>query len=458
MEQNKALELEQQPIGKLLIQYATPAIIAMTAMSLYNIVDSIFIGHGVGALAISGLAITFPLANIAAAFGSLVGVGASALLSVKLGQKDYKTTQKILGNLTVMNVIMGFALSVVAILFLDDILYFFGASENTISYARDYMFIILLGNIPLHMYMGLNAIMRSAGHPKRAMQATMLSVIVNTILDALFIFVFKWGIQGAAIATVIGQIVALIWQLRILNNPKELIHFKKGTYKLDWELIKEMVMIGMSPFLMNLSSSVVIIVINKALMKHGGDLAVGAYGINNRLIFLAIMIMMGICQGMQPIVGYNYGAKLFKRVDKALKLSIYAATTVELVLFISGQTISTKMVSIFTSDPELIAISARAMRLIILACPIVGFQMVTAQFFQSVGQAHKAIFMSLSRQLLFLIPFLIIFPQFWGTDGVWLSFPVSDVMSSIAAGILLYQQFKAFKREEKNGLMTTQKI
>lgn len=448
MEQNKALELEQQPIGKLLIQYATPAIIAMTAMSLYNIVDSIFIGHGVGALAISGLAITFPLANIAAAFGSLVGVGASALLSVKLGQKDYKTAQKILGNLAVMNVIMGFILSIIAIIFLDDILYFFGASENTISYARDYMFIILLGNIPLHMYMGLNAIMRSAGHPKRAMQATMLSVVVNTVLDALFIFVFKWGIQGAAIATVIGQIVALVWQLRILNNPKELIHFKKGTYTLDWELAKEMVMIGMAPFLMNLSSSVVIVLINKALKEHGGDLAVGAYGINNRLIFLAIMVIMGICQGMQPIVGYNYGAQLFKRVEKALKLAIYAATAVQLVLFISGQTISTVLVSIFTSDPELIKISARAMQLIVLACPIVGFQMVTGQFFQSVGQAHKAIFMSLSRQLLFLIPFLLIFPRFWGTDGVWLSFPIADVISSITAGVLLYRQFKVFKSSE----------
>ncbi len=448
MEQNKALELEQQPIGKLLIQYATPAIIAMTAMSLYNIVDSIFIGHGVGALAISGLAITFPLANIAAAFGSLVGVGASALLSVKLGQKDYKTAQKILGNLAVMNVIMGFILSIIAIIFLDDILYFFGASENTISYARDYMFIILLGNIPLHMYMGLNAIMRSAGHPKRAMQATMLSVVVNTVLDALFIFVFKWGIQGAAIATVIGQIVALVWQLRILNNPKELIHFKKGTYALDWELAKEMVMIGMAPFLMNLSSSVVIVLINKALKEHGGDLAVGAYGINNRLIFLAIMVIMGICQGMQPIVGYNYGAQLFKRVEKALKLAIYAATAVQLVLFISGQTISTVLVSIFTSDPELIKISARAMQLIVLACPIVGFQMVTGQFFQSVGQAHKAIFMSLSRQLLFLIPFLLIFPRFWGTDGVWLSFPIADVISSITAGVLLYRQFKVFKSSE----------
>ncbi len=453
MEQNKALELEQQPIGKLLIQYATPAIIAMTAMSLYNIVDSIFIGHGVGALAISGLAITFPLANIAAAFGSLIGVGASALLSVKLGQKDYKTTQKILGNLVVMNVIMGILLSIVAIIYLDDILYFFGASENTIQYARDYMFIILLGNIPLHMYLGLNAIMRSSGHPKRAMQATMLSVVVNTILDALFIFVFKWGIQGAAIATVIGQVVALIWQWRILSNPNELIHFKKGTYKLDWKLVEEMVMIGLSPFLMNLSSSVVIIFINKALMKHGGDLAVGAYGIINRLIFLAIMVMIGICQGMQPIVGYNYGAQKYKRVEKALKLAIYAATAVEVLLFISGQTISTTMVSIFTSDPQLISISARAMKLIILACPIAGFQIVTSQFFQSVGKANKAIFMSLSRQLLFLVPFLIIFPRFWGTDGVWLSFPVADVISSVIAALLLYYQFKSFKRD-KNRVIT----
>jgi len=447
MNSEKFKALEQAPIRKLLIQYATPGIIAMVAASIYNLVDSIFIGHGVGALAISGLALTFPLMNISAAFGAMIGLGGSTLLSVKLGQKENKTAQLILGNVIVLNFILGLLLSIVLIALLDPILMFFGASKDTLPYAHDYMSIILLGNVITHLFFGLNAILRSSGHPKRSMQATILSVIINAILDALFIFVFKWGIEGAAWATVIGQLCALIWQLNILKNPNELIHFKQGIFRLDWHLIKDMTSIGLSPFLMNLSSSVIVIAINQSLARTGGDMAIGAYGIINRIFFVAAMIVLGINQGMQPIAGYNYGARLSDRVMEVLKLSIIAATTVTTTVFLLAQICPEILAKLFTTDHELISIATQGMRLVCLVFPIVGFQMVTSIFFQSIGITKKAIFLSLTRQLIFLLPGLLIFSRIFGTIGVWISFPVADSLASMISGYMLWKEFKKLKRQ-----------
>ena len=294
-----ATELGTERIGKLLMQYAIPAIIAMTASSLYNMVDSIFIGHGVGPLAISGLAITFPLMNLAAAFGSLVGVGASTLVSVRLGQKDYDTAQHILGNVITLNLIIGIGFTILTLLFLDPILYFFGASADTISYARDYMYIILLGNVVTHMYLGLNALLRASGHPQKAMIATITTVIINTLLDPIFIYIFKWGIEGAAIATILAQIISLTWQFKTFTNKNELLHLRHGIYKLRGNIIKNTIAIGMSPFLMNLAACFIVIFINKGLKEYDGDLAIGAFGIVNRIVFLFVMIVMGLNQGMQ---------------------------------------------------------------------------------------------------------------------------------------------------------------
>ena len=257
-----ALELGTERIRKLLVQYAVPAIIAMTASSLYNMVDSNFIGHGVGPLAISGLALTFPLMNLAAAFGSLVGVGAATLISMRLGQRDYETAQRVLGNVLVLNLIIGIAFGLAALLFLDPILYFFGASEATIGYAREYMTVILLGNVVTHMYLGLNSVLRASGHPRKSMYATSNSVVSNTILDPLFIFVFGWGIRGAAIATVLAQVIALIWQFHILSDKSELLHFRRGIYRLKGKLVRNVLAIGMSPFLMNLAACFIVILIN----------------------------------------------------------------------------------------------------------------------------------------------------------------------------------------------------
>ena len=440
--------LGTEKIGKLLMQYAVPAIIAMTASSLYNMVDSIFIGHGVGTMAISGLALTFPLMNLAAAFGSLVGVGASTLVSVKLGQKDYDTAQRVLGNVLVLNIIIGLAFTVVTLLFLDPILYFFGGSDATVGYARDYMVVILLGNVVTHLYLGLNAVLRSSGHPQKAMYATIATVVINTILDPLFIYGFGWGIRGAAIATIIAQVISLLWQFKIFSNKDELLHFHRGIFRLRRKIVIDSLAIGMSPFLMNLAACFIVIVINQGLKRYGGDLSIGAFGIVNRLVFIFVMIVMGLNQGMQPIAGYNFGAQQYARVSRVLKLTIIFATVVTTSGFLMGMLIPELVVSIFTSDEELIAISARGLRVVVMFFPIIGFQMVTSNFFQSIGMASKAIFLSLTRQMLFLLPALIILPRFFGAAGVWYSMPFSDLLASLVALVMLVRQFRKFKRAE----------
>lgn len=452
------MELGTERIRKLLVQYAVPAIIAMTASSLYNMVDSIFIGHGVGALAISGLALTFPLMNLAAAFGSLVGVGAATLVSMRLGQRDYETAQRILGNVVVLNLIIGISFGLLTLVFLDPILYFFGASDATIGYAREYMSVILWGNVVTHMYLGLNAVLRAAGHPRKAMYATILTVTINAILDPLFIFGFGWGIRGAAIATVLAQILALVWQFRIFSDRNELLHFRRGIYRLKGKIVRNVLAIGMSPFLMNLAACFIVILINKGLKEYGGDLNIGAYGIVNRLGFFFVMIVMGINQGMQPIAGYNYGARQFDRVDRVLKLTIIGATCVTTLGFLIGELAPRLVVSVFTDDPELVRLSAEGMRIVFFCFPIIGSQMVTTNFFQSIGMAGKAIFLSLSRQLLFLMPGLIFLPRIFdeltpwdGSWGVWCSMPLSDFLASLVAGVMLFYQFRKFKAKAAAG-------
>ena len=412
--------------------------------------DSIFIGHGVGPLAISGLALTFPLMNLAAAFGSLVGVGASTLVSVKLGQKDYEGANQVLGNVLVLNVLLGVAFTIVFLLLLDPILYFFGASENTIGYARDYMQIILYGNVITHMYLGLNAVLRSSGFPKQAMYATLASVVINCILNPIFIFGFEWGIKGSAWATVISQVISLTGQMIHFSSPKQLLHFKKGIYKLRKEVVKGILYIGMSPFLMNLCSCLIVILINRGLKEHGGDMAIGAYGIVNRIIFLFVMIIMGFNQGMQPIAGYNFGARLYPRVTEVTKLTMKWAIGVATTGFLLCQLFPTLIVNMFTTDDELVKAAVFGLHIVFAVFPIVGFQMVATNFFLSIGMSKKAIFLSLTRQMLFLIPCLIVLPRFFGTLGVWISMPVADTIATVVTAIVLVNQFKKFKHESPN--------
>jgi putative MATE family efflux protein len=457
-DKNNPAILGSENVGKLLMQYSVPAIMAMVAASLYNIVDRIFIGNAVGPLAISGLAITFPLMNISAAFGSLVGAGGSALVAIKMGQKDNQGANLILGNAIMLNIILGSIIMISGLLFLDPILYCFGATENTISFARDYMQIILGGNIITHVYLGMNNIMRSSGYPRKAMYTTFIAVIINAILDMIFIFKFGWGIRGAAIATIIAQIIALIWVSVHFTNKNSFIHFKKGIYTLKKRIVSGIFSIGMSPFILNVCSCLVVILFNTALLAHGGDLAIGAFGITNSVVMFFVMIVLGLTQGMQPVAGYNFGAKQFDRVLKVLKLSMIAASCITTVAFIVSELFPQQIAMLFAQKDNVlnknieltqqqIKYAITGLRITLAVFPIVGISMVIANFFQSIGKAKHAIFLSTTRQLIFLVPLILILPEFWGLTGIWLSIPISDFLSTALSIILMRQQFKILKKQ-----------
>ena len=448
MDNKKAtLELGTKPVGKLLAQYALPAIIAMTAASLYNIIDRIFIGQVVGPMAISGLAITFPFMILAAAFGAAVGVGAATTISVKLGQKDYESAENTLGNTITLNLIIGLAFGGICLLFLDPILRFFGASDATLPYARDFMQIILAGNVFSHMYFGMNAVLRAASKPRMAMFATIFTVAMNILLDAVFILWWHWGIKGAAFATVISQVLALCWQMKLFSNKNELLHLKRGIYKLKANLVRNIISIGISPFLMNACACVIVIFINNQLVKFGGDIAVGAYGIANSIAMIFIMFVIGLNQGMQPIAGYNYGAQQYGRMMRVVKLSIITAICIMLTGWTLAMFAPYYCARMFTKDPELIKGSIKAIQIIMMMYPFIGCQMVITNFFQCIGKVKISIFLSLSRQLLFLLPLLVLLPNFYGINGVWASMPTSDLISVIVAISIMTVYLRRFKKE-----------
>ena len=439
-------ELGTQPVGKLLVKYATPAVIAMTASSLYNIIDAIFIGQGVGPLAIAGISLTFPVMQVTAAFGAMIGVGASTLLSVKLGEKDYDTARKILGNVLVLNIVMGLGIGLLMQLFLNPILYFFGASDDTVGYARDFMRIILAGNVVTHLYLGLNSLLRSASHPREAMMATIYTVLIKLVLAPLFIYGFRWGIQGAAWATVLSQTLVLVWQFKLFSNPEEFLHFQRGTYRLNRKIVTQSFAIGLSPFLINLCACLVTVAINWSLSHYGGDMEIAAYGILNRLGFFFFMIIIGINQGMQPIAGYNYGAQQYGRLREVLIKAIMAATVVCIIAFVIGFFFPALSARAFTTDGELIARVVHAMPIYFVTYPIIGFQVVTTNFFQSIGIVKKSIFLSLSRQLIFLLPLMLLLPKYYGVDGIWYSIPAADILATFTTAYLLYMQIRKFNR------------
>lgn len=453
---NRTKELGTRPIGELLMKYAVPAVVAMTASSLYNMVDRIFIGHipDVGTLSLGGLAVTFPIMNLSAAFGAMVGVGSSTMMSIKLGQKDYKTAERVLGNLVSLNVIIGILVGVLGLVFIDPLLLFFGASDNTLQYAHDYMTIILYGNVVTHLYLGLNSALRSTGHPHVAMSATIATVVINAILDPLFIFTFGMGIKGAAFATILAQVFALIYVVIILSNKRDLIHLHSGIYGLRKRIVKNILSIGMSPFAMQLCACLVVILINKGLTKHGGDLAIAAYGIVNGITFLFVMVVLGICQGMQPIAGFNFGAQQPARVDEVLKKAIILATIVMCCSFILCEFFPHYPVALFTDDDALADLAVSGMKIIVVMSPVVGFQIVTGNFFQSIGMAKKSIFLSVSRQLVFLVPFLLIFPEIWGTNGVWISIATADGIATITAAIMLWMFYRNKEEEHAPSIRT----
>ena len=447
----KITELGTQSIRSLLMKYALPGIIAMTASSLYNMVDSIFIGHGVGAMALSGLTVAKPFMDICAAFGTLVGVGASSLVAIKLGEKDYRSANDVLANVILLNVLLGALVMAVGLYWLDPILYAFGASDVTITYAREYMEIILWGNILTHIYYGLNSMLRSIGHPKIAMYATIVAVVTNIILDPIFIFVLDMGVRGAALATMISQLVSVIIELVIFLNPKEVIYFHRGIWRLKRDITMRALGIGTAPFLMHMAACFVVIVLNNQLKRYGGDMAIATYGITNRFMFFFAMVVMGLNQGMQPIVGYNYGAKLFDRMVRALKLTAMCATCVMGVLWLFGLVWPEGFIRLFTHDELLIAQSIAPARVMLCTMVMVGFPMVVGNFYTSIGMSGKAIFLSLTRQVIFLIPCILLLPflfqalNFTPIWGVWWSLPICDALAAVLAAIILNRDMRKFR-------------
>jgi len=453
MEQSKTNQfnvLAEKPVGSLLMQYAIPAIVAMAASSVYNIIDGIFIGQGVGAEAIMGLALTGPLMSLTAAFGAMVGVGAATLMSVKLGQKDYGTAQKILGNVVIMNLTLGIVLGLLLLVFINPILRFFGASDVTLPYARNFMSIILVGNVVTHMYLGLNALLRSTNRPQKAMCATIGTVVLNCILAPIFIFVLGWGIRGAATATIMAQMIMLTWQLRLFSNKDELIHLNRSIIKLDVKIVKESLLVGLPQFLINLCACLVAAMMTRSLTTYGGDMAVGAFGICNRFILFIVMVVIGLNQGMQPIAGYNFGARRYDRVLGVLNKALIFGSVITLTGFVIGVFFPTPFVSVFAKDsPQLIKLSAHALSCMVMMFPIVGIQIVSTAFFQSIGYAPKSIFLSLTRQLIFLVPAIFILPHLYADplEGLWHAAPVADGLASVLAITLLVLQVKKFKKQ-----------
>ena len=466
--QANTLSLGTDNIGSLLWRYAAPAIIAMASNSIYHIIDSIFVGHGVGGAAIAGMAITMPIMNIAGAFGAMVGVGAAARMSIRLGEGNMQAAEKTLANAVMLNLILGFALMAFMLIFLDPILQLFSggnASAETIGYARDFMRIILLGNMTQHMYLGLNEQIRASGYPQKSMRIILTAVALNLCLNPLFIFKFGWGIKGSALATVISQAVSFLIASSHFCQKSSFVRFRRAAFVLDWKIIKAIISIGLAPFMVNICASLVAAFVNTALLKYGGtgvhdvvqtthasaDIFVGAYGIANRVVMLLIMVIQGLNQGMQPIVGYNFGAKQYDRVRKALYLTIGCGMTISTLGFLACQIFPEGIASLFVDSAKggdetlMIAAASQAMRIIVTMFPLVGFQIVAAAFFQYIGHAKLAIFVSMTRQMLFLLPLLWIIPRHMGATGVWMSMPIADCASITLAAILLYRELKRLR-------------
>lgn len=448
---DRTMELGQGSVGKLLLKFSIPAIIGMIVNALYNIVDRIFIGQipgGVGELALSGVTVTFPISTVIMAFGMLVGIGSAALISIRLGQQKKEEAEKILGNALILVIIILVALAIITFPFLDKLLVAFGASEKILPYAKEYIQIIIAGGVIQNIGFGLNAAIRSEGNPKIAMLTMLLGAITNTVLDPIFIFVFDMGVAGAAIATVIAQLASTIWVLYHFTKGKSTLKLRKENFKLDKEIIKNIFAIGMSPFFMQLAASLVGVISNKALLTHGGDFAIGAMGVISSVAMMCLMPVFGINQGSQPIIGYNYGAKNYKRVKKAWMLAVVAAVAITTTGFLVVELAAPSIIRIFNSNAELVAIGTHGIRIYLSMLPVIGFQVISTNYFQAVGKAKISMFLSLVRQVIVLIPLLLILPPIFGLNGVWISGPTSDAVASIITVFFVMRELKELKQQE----------
>ena len=445
MQTKKEIDFQTKRISKIVWEYALPGIIGTVVTALYNVIGRIFIGQGVGALAISGLAITFPVMNLTSSIGMLVGAGAAARISISLGKRDKLTSEKILGNSLLLTIILNAVFITLILIFLEPILRAFGASDLTLPYAYDYLKIVLLGNVFVSLTYNFNAMMRSSGYPQKAMVTMLIGAIFSVILTPIFLYGFDLGIQGVAWATVISMFLGMLFVMHHFLQKKSLIRLKWKYIKLNKKIILAIVSIGMSPFSMQVAASGVAVLMNTSLIRHGGDLAVGAYGIINTVLMMFLMIIMGLNQGTQPIIGYNYGAGNYKRVRETLLYAVKIATIITVAGALIGVIFPGVFAAAFTTDAELMSITERGIRIAVSAMPLVGFQIVSSSFFQSIGFAAKSLIQSLSRQLIFLVPGIILLPRLWGLDGLWIAMPISDFLAFILSIFLLTHQLRQLK-------------
>lgn len=447
-------ELENKKISKLLWQYALPAIVGTMVNSLYNIIDRIYIGHtpGLGDHAIGGLGIALPIMNLTAAVGMLVGAGSASRISIFLGRQDKETAEKIIGNSFLLTILFTGTVVTLLYIFLDPLLMLVGATEETFPYAREFMHYLLPGNIFLTMCFNFNSMMRASGYPKKAMYTMLIGVLANIIIAPIFLFGFKLGIRGAAIATIISMFIGLCFVMYHFMNKSSTLRLRAVNIRLNPRIVWAVVSIGMSPFFIQIASSVVAFFMNNRLKLYGGNLAIEAYAICNTLVMIIIMIIVGLTQGMQPIVGYNYGAKNFNRVKETLKYTIKVGVCIGAVGLALSFFFPDLFVRPFNPTEGLAIESARAMRIITLMLPLVGFQIVVTNFFQCIGMAGKSIFLSLTRQFLMLIPALFILPPIFGLDGVWASIPTADFLAVVLTAFMFWMQLRQFKHLDNQPL------
>lgn len=447
---DKTNQLENESIGKLLLRFSIPSIVGMLVNALYSIVDRIFVGRGIGSLALSGVAVTFPISNVIMAFGMLTGIGASAVVSIKLGQKKTHQAEKVIGNAFILIIVFSIFLTALGIIFLEPLLKILGASSDIMPYAKQFAFILLLGVILQNIGFGLNPIIRSEGDPKTAMITMLIGAALNFIMNPLFIFALKLGVRGSALATIISQTVCSLWILNYFIKGKSLLKLKKENIKLEKIIIREIIAIGMSPFTIQLAASLITVTLNKSLAQYGGDVAIGAMALINSMAVLILMPIFGITQGAQPIIGYNYGARNIKQIKTTLKYAVMASTCISSAGFALIELFPVQIVRLFnTSDTELISVGSRGLSIFLMMLPLIGFQIVCTNYFQAINKAKKSMFLSLLRQVILLLPLILILPHYFKLDGVWMAGPVSDFLSSLITAYLIINEMKNLGKLEE---------
>lgn len=443
---SRTQELAVEPIGKLLLKYSIPAVIGTVVMSIYNIIDSMVIGHAIDdPNVVAGIAVTFPVMNLATALGMLIGAGSATRISIVLGQKDHKRAELILGNSVVLTVLIGLMYMGTFALFLDPILVLFGASPNSLPYAHEFLMWILPGMVLINLTFSYNNVMRASGYPRKAMYTNLIGAGLNVILAPLFLFVFGWGIKGAAIATDISMLVTAIFVIGHFFRKDSDLRFVRGTFRLQWPVVRSIVYIGMAPFLINVAGSAINAIINNTLLKYGGDDAIAAVVVFNRFVTIFVMTVIGVCQGMQPILGYNYGAGNMTRLFRTLRMAATVGIVVTTLGCIIGAVFPRAIAMMFMQDETQIECAVNCLRITTITFWMVGFQIVATNFFQSLGMAGKAVFLSLTRQIIFMIPLLFILPPLLGLDGVWGAFPVADFLSVVVSAVMLHIQVKKIR-------------